>query len=62
MIRKHVKHQQVCNDDMLGLFILLSLQEFWETFQVCITSLAPEGIACLRMIKGCGVLNKDIRM
>jgi hypothetical protein len=32
-------------DELLGLFLLLSLLESWETFRVSITSSAPKGVA-----------------
>lgn len=48
------------DDELLGLFLLLSLPESWETFRVSITSSAPNGVVSLEMAKG-SVLNEEMR-
>lgn len=48
------------DDKLLGLFLLLSLSESWETFRVFITSYAPRGVISLEMTKG-GILNEEMR-
>ncbi|RDX94958.1 hypothetical protein CR513_22583, partial [Mucuna pruriens] len=47
-------------DEILGLLLLNSLPESWETFKVFITNLAPNGVVSLQMVKG-SVLNKEMR-
>ncbi|CAJ2658024.1 unnamed protein product [Trifolium pratense] len=47
-------------DELLGLFLLLSLPESWETFRVSITSSAPKGVVSLETAKG-GILNEEMR-
>jgi len=47
-------------DELLGLFMLLSLPESWETFRVSITSSAPNSFVSLETAKG-GVLNEEMR-
>src|SRR6266487_4225588 len=47
-------------DELLGLFLLLSLPESGETFRVSITSSAPKGVVSLETAKG-GILNEEMR-
>ncbi|RDX97970.1 hypothetical protein CR513_19187, partial [Mucuna pruriens] len=47
-------------DEILGLLLLNSLPESWETFKVSITNSAPNGVVSLQMVKG-NVLNKEMR-
>ncbi|RDX64833.1 hypothetical protein CR513_56558, partial [Mucuna pruriens] len=47
-------------DEILGLLLLNSLLESWETFKISITNLAPNSIVSLQMVKG-SVLNKEMR-
>jgi len=47
-------------NEILGLFLLLSLPETWETFPVSITGSTPNGVVSLETTKG-GVLNEEIR-
>ncbi|CAJ2645756.1 unnamed protein product [Trifolium pratense] len=47
-------------DELLGLFLLLSLPESWETFRVSITSSSPKSVVSLETAKG-GILNKEMR-
>ncbi|RDY06570.1 hypothetical protein CR513_09415, partial [Mucuna pruriens] len=46
--------------EILGLLLLNSLPESWETFKVSITNSAPNGVVSLQMVKG-SVLNKEMR-
>lgn len=48
------------DDELLGLFLLLSLPESWETFRISIISSAPRGVFSLETTKG-GILNEDMR-
>ena len=48
------------DDELLGLFLLLSLPESWETFRVSITSSAPRGVVSLETTKD-GILNEEMR-
>ena len=48
------------DDELLGLFLLLSLLESWETFQVFITSFASRGVVSLEMAKS-DILNENMR-
>ncbi|RDX97850.1 hypothetical protein CR513_19326, partial [Mucuna pruriens] len=47
-------------DEILGLLLLNSLPESWETFKVSMINLAPNGVVSLQMVKG-SVLNEDMR-
>ncbi|RDX97864.1 hypothetical protein CR513_19311, partial [Mucuna pruriens] len=47
-------------DEILGLLLLNSLPESWETFKVFITNSTPYGVASLQMVKG-SVLNEEMR-
>ncbi|RDX95656.1 hypothetical protein CR513_21792, partial [Mucuna pruriens] len=47
-------------DEILGLLLLNSLPESWETFKVSITNSAPNGVVSLQMVKG-SVLNEEMR-
>ncbi|RDX89868.1 hypothetical protein CR513_28338, partial [Mucuna pruriens] len=47
-------------DEILGLLLLNSLPESWETFKVSITNSAPNGVVPLQMVKG-SVLNEEMR-
>ncbi|RDX67308.1 hypothetical protein CR513_53834, partial [Mucuna pruriens] len=47
-------------DEILGLLLLNSLPESWETFKVFITNSAPNGVVFLQMVKG-SVLNEEMR-
>ncbi|RDX68794.1 hypothetical protein CR513_52176, partial [Mucuna pruriens] len=47
-------------DGILGLLLLNSLPESWETFKVSITNSTPNDVVSLQMIKG-SVLNKEMR-
>ncbi|RDX79957.1 hypothetical protein CR513_39555, partial [Mucuna pruriens] len=47
-------------DEILGLLLLNSLPESWETFKVSITNSTPNGVVSLQMVKG-SVLNKEMR-
>jgi len=49
------------DDDMLGLFLLITLHDSWETFQVSMISATPNGIVPLQMAKT-SALNKEMRM
>ncbi|RDX83248.1 hypothetical protein CR513_35855, partial [Mucuna pruriens] len=46
--------------EILGLLLLNSLPESWETFKVSITNSIPNGVVSLQMVKG-SVLNKETR-
>ena len=48
------------DDEILGLFLLLSLPESWDTLRVSITSSTPRGVVFLETAKG-GILNKEMR-
>lgn len=50
----------ILDDEILGLFVLLSLPESWETFYVNITSYAPRGVISSEMDKR-GILNDKMR-
>ncbi|RDX91303.1 hypothetical protein CR513_26737, partial [Mucuna pruriens] len=47
-------------DEILGLLLLNSLPESWETFKVSITNSTPNGVVSLPMVKG-GILNEEMR-
>ncbi|RDX93850.1 hypothetical protein CR513_23834, partial [Mucuna pruriens] len=47
-------------DEILGLLLLNSLPESWETFKISITNSAPNGVVSLQMVKG-SVLNEEMR-
>ncbi|RDX70455.1 hypothetical protein CR513_50300, partial [Mucuna pruriens] len=47
-------------DEILGLLLLNSLPESWETFKVSITNSIPNGVVSLQMVKG-SVLNEEMR-
>ncbi|RDX73802.1 hypothetical protein CR513_46533, partial [Mucuna pruriens] len=47
-------------DEILGLLLLNSLLESWETFKVSITNSAPNGVVSLQMVKR-SVLNEEMR-
>ncbi|RDY07901.1 hypothetical protein CR513_07924, partial [Mucuna pruriens] len=47
-------------DAILGLLLLNSLPESWETFKVSITNSTPNGVVSLQMVNG-SVLNKEMR-
>ncbi|RDX71400.1 hypothetical protein CR513_49265, partial [Mucuna pruriens] len=47
-------------DEILGLLLLNSLPESWETFKVSITNSTPNGVVSLQMVKG-SVLNEEMR-
>ncbi|RDX72306.1 F-box protein CPR30, partial [Mucuna pruriens] len=47
-------------DEILGLLLLNSLPDSWETFKVSITNSTPNGVVSLQMVKG-SVLNKEMR-
>ncbi|RDX66570.1 hypothetical protein CR513_54648, partial [Mucuna pruriens] len=47
-------------DEILGLLLLNSLPESWETFKVSITNSAPNGVVSLQMVKG-SILNEEMR-
>lgn len=48
------------DDEFLGLSLLLSLPESWETFWISITSSALRGVVYLKTTKD-GILNEDMR-
>ena len=48
------------DDEVLGLWLLNTLPESWETFRISITNSAPNGIVTLQMAKG-GALNEEMR-
>ncbi|RDX71413.1 hypothetical protein CR513_49249, partial [Mucuna pruriens] len=47
-------------DEILGLLLLNSLPESWETFKVSFTNSAPNGVVSLQMVKG-SILNEEMR-
>ncbi|RDX98858.1 hypothetical protein CR513_18170, partial [Mucuna pruriens] len=47
-------------DEILGLLLLNSLPESWETFKISITNSTPNGVVSLQMVKG-SVLNEEMR-
>jgi hypothetical protein len=47
-------------DELLGLFLLISLPQSWETFQISVTSSAPKCVVSLETAKG-GILNEEMR-
>ncbi|RDX95980.1 hypothetical protein CR513_21418, partial [Mucuna pruriens] len=47
-------------DEILGLLLLNSLPESWETFKVFITNSSPNGVISLQMVKD-SVLNEEMR-
>ncbi|RDX80965.1 hypothetical protein CR513_38416, partial [Mucuna pruriens] len=50
----------VFEDEILGLLLLNSLPESWETFKVSITNSTPNDVVSLQMVKG-SVLNEEMR-
>ena len=48
------------DDDVLGLFLLITLPDSWETFWVSMISAAPNGIVPLQMTKT-SALNEEMR-
>ncbi|RDX73201.1 hypothetical protein CR513_47221, partial [Mucuna pruriens] len=56
MLRMGIKFE----DEILGLLLLNSLPESWETFKVSITNSTPNGVVSLQMVKG-SVLNEEMR-
>lgn len=48
------------DDELLGLLLLLTLPDSWETFRVSITSSAPNGIVSLQLAKS-SALNEEMR-
>ncbi|RDX84565.1 hypothetical protein CR513_34368, partial [Mucuna pruriens] len=46
-------------DEILGLLLLNSLPESWETFKISITNSTPNGVFSLQMVKG-SVLNEEM--
>ena len=48
------------DDDVLGLFLLITLLDSWETFRVSMISAAPNGIVPLQMAKT-SALNEEMR-
>nr|KYP34064.1 hypothetical protein KK1_045022 [Cajanus cajan] len=48
------------DDEVLGLWLLNTLPESWETFRVSITNSAPNGIVSLQAAKS-GALNEEMR-
>ena len=48
------------DDDVLGLFLLITLPDSWETFRVSMISAAPNGIVPLQMAKT-SALNEEMR-
>ncbi|RDX96684.1 hypothetical protein CR513_20627, partial [Mucuna pruriens] len=47
-------------DEILGLLLLNSLPESWETFKVSVTNSSPNGVVSLQMAKS-SLLNKEMR-
>ncbi|RDX81121.1 hypothetical protein CR513_38240, partial [Mucuna pruriens] len=47
-------------DEILGLLLLNSLLESWETFKISIANSIPNGIVSLQMVKG-SILNEEMR-
>jgi len=60
----HCDHLSVAginfDDDVLGLFPLITLPDSWETFRVSMISVAPNGIVPLQMAKT-NALNQEMR-
>jgi len=48
------------DDDVLGLFLLITLPDSWETFWVSMISVAPNGIVPLQIAKT-STLNEEMR-
>nr|KYP44187.1 Retrovirus-related Pol polyprotein from transposon TNT 1-94 [Cajanus cajan] len=48
------------DDEVLGLWLLNTLPESWETFRVSITNSAPNGVVSLQAAKS-GALNEEMR-
>ncbi|KAK8548084.1 hypothetical protein V6N12_061007 [Hibiscus sabdariffa] len=48
------------DDENLGLWLLATLPDSWETFQVSLINSAPQGIIILDLAKSC-VLNEEVR-
>ncbi|KAK9018377.1 hypothetical protein V6N11_001353 [Hibiscus sabdariffa] len=48
------------NDEILGLWLLATLLDYWETFRVSLINFAPQGIITLDLAKS-GVLNEEVR-
>nr|KYP33204.1 Retrovirus-related Pol polyprotein from transposon TNT 1-94 [Cajanus cajan] len=48
------------DDEFLGLWLLNTLPESWETFRVSITNSAPNGVVSLQAAKS-GALNEEMR-
>ncbi|KAK8595939.1 hypothetical protein V6N12_064445 [Hibiscus sabdariffa] len=48
------------DDEILGLWLLVTLPDSWETFQVSLINFAPQGIITLELAKSC-VLNEEVR-
>jgi len=48
------------DDEVLGLWLLNTLPESWETFRVSITNSSPDGVVSLENIKS-SVLNEEMR-
>nr|KYP73286.1 Retrovirus-related Pol polyprotein from transposon TNT 1-94 [Cajanus cajan] len=48
------------DDEVLGLWLLNTLPESWETFRVSITNSAPNGVISLQAAKS-GALNEEMR-
>lgn len=46
--------------EVLGLWLLNTLPDSWETFRVSITNSSPDGVVSLERVKG-SVLNKEMR-
>ena len=49
------------DDEVLGLWLLNTLPDSWETFRVSITNSSPEGVVSLENVKS-GVLKAEMRM
>jgi len=48
------------DDEVMGLWLLNTLPESWETFRVSITNSASNGVVSFQMAK-CGALNEEMR-
>ncbi|KAK8564664.1 hypothetical protein V6N12_058247 [Hibiscus sabdariffa] len=48
------------DDEILGLWLLATLQDSWETFRVSLINSAPQGIITLDLAKS-GVLNEEVK-
>ncbi|GMJ01977.1 hypothetical protein HRI_003866900 [Hibiscus trionum] len=48
------------DDEILGLWLLATLLDSWETFRVSFINSTPKGIIALDLAKS-GVLNEDVR-